>query len=261
MNEVIEALNKATFQCEETLAAKILTDFNQQVRSAFDKKIQELTAGTYTSIEFEWGNLFETGIQQLGSIKLKVQIMKSPTSIFPPRVKPVVPDYKSEQSSGPFNTSARVVTPSQFNLQPYNINAPIFPGSQVPVMSNLFAPQDKPSVSLLAPHQQQIPSNQFGSQAQPFMFKQVPVNPLSNDFKLTNEFTSTQNTEFKLSTTGNAPQTPSTGFPFPPAVQLPTQQITPTTPQTPTDRGFNKPSGDVSTRVIKTARRRIPHNN
>ena len=97
MNKVIEALNKATLQCEETLAANIFTDINQQVRSAFDKKIQELTADTDTSIEFEWDNLFETGIGQLGSIKLNSQTMISPTSIFPPHVKPVVPDYKTKQ--------------------------------------------------------------------------------------------------------------------------------------------------------------------
>ena len=97
INKVIEALNKATLQCEETLAANILTDINQQVRSALDKKIQELTADTDTSIEFEWDNLFETGIEQLGSIKLNGQTMISPTSTFPPHVKPVVPDYKTKQ--------------------------------------------------------------------------------------------------------------------------------------------------------------------
>ena len=97
MNKVIEALNKATLQCEETLAANILTDVNQQVRSTLDKKIRELTADTDTSIEFEWENLFETGIEQLGSIKLNGQTMISPTSIFPPHVKPVVPDYKTKQ--------------------------------------------------------------------------------------------------------------------------------------------------------------------
>ena len=97
INKVIEALNKATLQYEETLAANILTDINQQVRSALDKKIQELTAKTDTSIEFEWDNLFETGIEQLGSIKLNGQTMISPTSIFPPHVKPVVPDYKTKQ--------------------------------------------------------------------------------------------------------------------------------------------------------------------
>ena len=97
MNKVIETLNTATLQCEETLAANILTDVNQQIRSALDKKIQELTADTDTSIEFEWDNLFETGIEQLGNIKLNGQTMISPTSIFPPHVKPVVPDYKTKQ--------------------------------------------------------------------------------------------------------------------------------------------------------------------
>ena len=98
MNKLIlEALKKVTLQCEETLAANKLTDVTEIVHSALDKKIQELTADTDTIIEFEWDNLFETGIQQLGSIKLNGQTMISPTSIFPPHVKPVVPDYKTKQ--------------------------------------------------------------------------------------------------------------------------------------------------------------------
>ena len=97
MNKLVEALNKATLQCEETLADNKLTDVTEIVHTAIDKKIQELTADTDTSIEFEWDNLFETGIEQLGSIKLNSENMKSPTSIFPPHVKPVVPDYKTKQ--------------------------------------------------------------------------------------------------------------------------------------------------------------------
>ena len=90
-------MNKTTLQCEETLAANKLTDINQIVRTAIDKKIQELTADTDTSIKFEWDNLFETGIEQLGSIELNSETMISHTSIFPPHVKPVVPDYKTKQ--------------------------------------------------------------------------------------------------------------------------------------------------------------------
>ena len=97
MSKLVEALNKATLQCEETLADNQLTDINQMIRTATDKKIQELTADTDTSIEFEWDNLFETGIEQLGSIQLNSHTMISPTSIFPPHVKPVVPDYKTKQ--------------------------------------------------------------------------------------------------------------------------------------------------------------------
>ena len=97
INKLVEALNKATLQCEETLAANKLTDVTEIVRSALDKKIQELTTDTNTNIEFEWDNLFETGIKQLGSIQLNSQTMISPTSIFPPHVKPVVPDYKTKQ--------------------------------------------------------------------------------------------------------------------------------------------------------------------
>ena len=97
INNLVEALKKATLQCEETLAANKLTDINQMLRTATNKKIQELTADTDTSIEFEWDNLFEAGIEQLGSIKLNGQTMISPTSIFPPHVKPVIPDYKTKQ--------------------------------------------------------------------------------------------------------------------------------------------------------------------
>ena len=97
MNKLVEALNKEMKHCEENLSANKLADFTQILCTAIDKKIQELTADTDTSIEFEWDNLFETGIEQLGSIKLNSETMISPTSIFPPHVKPVVPDYKTKQ--------------------------------------------------------------------------------------------------------------------------------------------------------------------
>ena len=97
MNKLVETLNREMKQCEENLSDNQLTDVTEILRTAIDKKIQELTADTDTSIEFEWDNLFETGIEQLGSIKLNGQTMISPTSIFPPHVKPVVPDYKTKQ--------------------------------------------------------------------------------------------------------------------------------------------------------------------
>ena len=80
MNKLVEALNKATLQCEETLADNELTYINQMIRTATNKKIQELTDDTYTSIEFEWDNLFETGIDQLGSIMLNGQRYLPPAS-------------------------------------------------------------------------------------------------------------------------------------------------------------------------------------
>ena len=97
MNKLVEALNREMKQCEENLSSNKLTDVTEILRTAINKKIQELTADTDTSIEFEWDNLFETGIEQLGSITLNGQTMISPTSIFPPHVKPVVPDYKTKQ--------------------------------------------------------------------------------------------------------------------------------------------------------------------
>ena len=97
MNKLVETLNKEMKQCEENLSSNKLTDVTEILRTAIDKKIQELTADTNTSIGFEWDNLFKTGIQQLGSIKLNSQTLISPSSIFPPHVKPVVSDYKTKQ--------------------------------------------------------------------------------------------------------------------------------------------------------------------
>ena len=97
MNKLVEVLNKEMKHCEENLSSNKLIDVTEILRTAIDKKLHELTADTDTSIEFEWDNLFETGIEQLGSIKLNSQTMISPTSIFPPHVKPVVPDYKTKQ--------------------------------------------------------------------------------------------------------------------------------------------------------------------
>ncbi|KAI6661343.1 PKD domain-containing protein [Oopsacas minuta] len=97
MNSLVEALNKEMAQATETLSANKLTDIQQIIQSAIEKKITELTAETDSSIEFKWNDQFETDIEQLGSIKLNSQTNISPTHTFPPQVKPVVPDYKAKQ--------------------------------------------------------------------------------------------------------------------------------------------------------------------
>ena len=97
MNNLVETLNNEMRQCEEKFSANKLADVTEILRTAIEKKIQELTVDTDTSIEFEWDNLFETDIEQLGSIKLNGQIIITPTCIFPPHVKPAVPDYKTKQ--------------------------------------------------------------------------------------------------------------------------------------------------------------------
>ena len=97
INKLIEALNKATSFCADTLTDNELKDTHDEVIASIKRKVSKLTADTDTSIEFEWDNLFETGIEQLGSIQLNSKTMISPTSIFPLHVKPVVPDYKTKQ--------------------------------------------------------------------------------------------------------------------------------------------------------------------
>ena len=96
MNKLIEALNKATSFCADTLTDNELKDTHDEMIASIKRKVSKLTE-TSPSIKFEWDNLFETGIEQLGSIQLNSQTMIYPTSIFPPHVKPVVPDYKTKQ--------------------------------------------------------------------------------------------------------------------------------------------------------------------
>ena len=81
----------------ENLKANRLTNAREQIITILDKQLAELTADTDTNIEFVWDNLFETDIEQLGSIKLNDQMNISPTRTFSPQVKPVVPDYKTKQ--------------------------------------------------------------------------------------------------------------------------------------------------------------------
>ena len=97
MKELLESLNKAKSLNADTLSSNKLTETFEIIRSTIDNKIAELTADIDSSIEFEWDNLFETDIEQLGSIKLNGQTNISPTRTFSPQVKPVVPDYKVKQ--------------------------------------------------------------------------------------------------------------------------------------------------------------------
>ena len=97
ISKLVESLNKNKSFTSETLRDIELNETYKQICSVIDTKIKQLTKDTDTSIEFEWDNQFETGIEQLWSIQLNSQTMKSPTSIFPPHVKPVVHDYKTKQ--------------------------------------------------------------------------------------------------------------------------------------------------------------------
>ena len=97
INKLVESLDKNKSLTSETLRDNELNEIYERICSVIDTKIKQLTKDTDTSIEFKWDNLFETGIEQLGSIQLNGQTMIFPTSIFPPHVKPVVPDYKTKQ--------------------------------------------------------------------------------------------------------------------------------------------------------------------
>ena len=117
INKLVESLEKNKSLTSETLRDNELNETNKQICSVIDTKIKQLTKDTVTSIEFEWDNLFETGIEQLGSIKLNGQTMISPTSIFPPHVKPVVPDYKTKQLPTAYccKKSSVQKSPGEFN--------------------------------------------------------------------------------------------------------------------------------------------------
>ena len=93
----LEALTKAKSLNADTLTSNTLIETRIEVHASIDRKIAELSVDTDISIEFEWDTLFETDIEQLGSIKLNCKTNISPTRTFPPQVKPVVPDYKAKQ--------------------------------------------------------------------------------------------------------------------------------------------------------------------
>ena len=97
MNKLIEVLNKNKNNISDTMTDDILTGTKNEIYASIDRAITELTADMDSSIEFEWDTLFETEIEQLGSIKLNGQTNISPTRTFSPQVKPVVPDYKAKQ--------------------------------------------------------------------------------------------------------------------------------------------------------------------
>ena len=95
-NELNESLSEAKSYNPEKLQEYQLTKIRESIITHIDKQLTELTADTDTNIEFVWDNLFETDIEQLGSIKLNDQMNMSPTRTFSPQVKPVVPDYKTK---------------------------------------------------------------------------------------------------------------------------------------------------------------------
>ena len=97
INELVKSLNNIKTISSNSLKSNEVEETNKIIRSTIDSNIAELTADTYSSIEFEWNSLFETHLEQLGSIKLNGQTNISPTRTFPPQVKPVVPHYKVKQ--------------------------------------------------------------------------------------------------------------------------------------------------------------------
>ncbi|KAI6649669.1 hypothetical protein LOD99_6673 [Oopsacas minuta] len=96
MQELLEALNKSKSLITDTLTSNKLKATHRGIESLLNKQIEELSADTDSSFEFEWNSHFEADIEQLGSIMLNGQTNKPPTHTFPPQVKPVVPDYKAK---------------------------------------------------------------------------------------------------------------------------------------------------------------------
>ena len=96
MNKLLEALNKTKSISSDILTDNKLKDTREKVQKAIDDNIKELSNNTENAIEFEWDFLFETDIEQLGSVNLNGQSKTSLSRAFPPQVKVVVPDYKTK---------------------------------------------------------------------------------------------------------------------------------------------------------------------
>ncbi|KAI6650589.1 PKD domain-containing protein [Oopsacas minuta] len=97
MQELLETLNKNKLFSADTLTSNILADTHRGVEALINNKIQELSVDTGRSIEFEWDNLFEAGIERLGSIKLNSQSNQSPSPTLSPKRNPIAIDYKTKQ--------------------------------------------------------------------------------------------------------------------------------------------------------------------
>ena len=97
-NETVESLRDAKSFNNDKLKSNILTETREQIIQLLDNKLNEQTADTYTDVEFIWDNLFETVIEQLGNIMLNGLSIMSPTLTFPPQVKHIVPNSKSEST-------------------------------------------------------------------------------------------------------------------------------------------------------------------
>ncbi|KAI6649666.1 Cell surface protein [Oopsacas minuta] len=97
MQELLEALNKSKSLITDTLTSNKLKATHRGLESLINKQLEELSADTDNSIEFEWNNQFEADIEQLGSIMLNSETNLSLNPTFPPQVKPVVPNYKAKQ--------------------------------------------------------------------------------------------------------------------------------------------------------------------
>ena len=97
MKELLESLNNIKSISSNILKSNKVRDIREEFHDSIERKIAELKADIDSSIEFEWDSLFETDIEQLGSIKLNGQTNISPTRTFSPQVKPVVPDYRAKQ--------------------------------------------------------------------------------------------------------------------------------------------------------------------
>ena len=96
MNKLLEALSKTKSFSSDILTDNKLKDTREKVQKAIDDNIKELSNNTENAIEFEWDFLFETDIEQLGSVNLNGQSKTSLSRAFPPQVKVVVPDYKTK---------------------------------------------------------------------------------------------------------------------------------------------------------------------
>ena len=96
LSKMLETLNTVKSFCSDKLTDIPLNETREGVNKLIEEQITKLSNQLDHAIEFEWDPLFETDIEQLGSIKLNGESNTSLTRTFPPQVKPVVPDYKTK---------------------------------------------------------------------------------------------------------------------------------------------------------------------
>ena len=218
ITDLLESLDNVKFISTNALKSNQLSDTQDAITTVINNKIAELTDGTYSRVEFEWDNLFENSIKQLGNIKLRI-------------------------------SSQTVPKVSIFNINPQKMQTSQLKDSSQPLFQFASNNSGNPLLLNISDQQQQQQPSPLSFPAPvippPSVCNAKPTNPSTT---MSNAFSPNQTSTFLFSATENTSH-------IHPPIAVSQQHYHPNVPS------FNVrlTSSDVSKRLIKTAKRKLPH--